>query len=128
MSESHQAYRHARLERLLFFEVPLTRVKQRLIIGFIFVSLPFEFFQKRGPHKVGDANKFMPRCALNFEEHGVRYASLDRSAELTGSQFGSPCTKLLMLKRLHRLLYPCTKLIHCHNLQFVQKMIKWSVQ
>ena len=41
---------------------------------------PFEFFQKRGPHKVGDANKFMPRCALNFEEHGVRYAGLDRSA------------------------------------------------
>ena len=46
----------------------------------IFVSLPFEFFQKRGPHKVGDANKFMPRCALNFEEHDVRYAGLDRSA------------------------------------------------
>jgi hypothetical protein len=22
----------------------------------------------------------MPRCALNFEEHGVRYAGLDRSA------------------------------------------------
>jgi hypothetical protein len=36
--------------------------------------------EKRGPHKVGDANKFMPRCALNFEEHGVRYAGLDRSA------------------------------------------------
>src|SRR4029453_17766596 len=51
-----------------------------LLLGFIFVSLPFEFFQKRGPHKVGDANKFMPRCALNFEEHGVRYAGLDRSA------------------------------------------------
>ena len=47
---------------------------------FIFVSLPFEFFQKRGPHEVGDANKFMPRCALNLEEHGVRYAGLDRSA------------------------------------------------
>jgi hypothetical protein len=44
----------------------------------LFVSLPFEFFQKRGPHKVGDANKFMPRCALNFEEDGVRYAGLDR--------------------------------------------------
>jgi hypothetical protein len=50
-----------------------------LLLGFIFVSLPFEFFQKRGPHKVGDANKFMPRCALNFEEHGVRYAGLDGS-------------------------------------------------
>jgi hypothetical protein len=49
-------------------------------LAFIFVSLPFEFFQKRGPHKVGDANKFMPRCALNFEEHGVRYAGLDRRA------------------------------------------------
>ena len=32
----------------------------------IFVSLPFEFFQKRGPHKVGDANEFKPRCALNL--------------------------------------------------------------
>jgi hypothetical protein len=51
-----------------------------LLLGFIFVSLPFELFQKRGPHKVGDANKLMPRCALNFEEHGVRYAGLDRSA------------------------------------------------
>jgi hypothetical protein len=51
-----------------------------LLLGFVFVSLPFEFFQKRGPHKVGDANKFMPRCALNFEEHGVRYAGLNRSA------------------------------------------------
>jgi hypothetical protein len=51
-----------------------------LLLGFIFVLLPFEFFQKRGPHKVGDADKFMPRCALNFEEHGVRYAGLDRSA------------------------------------------------
>jgi hypothetical protein len=51
-----------------------------LLLGFIFVSLPFEFFQKRGPQKVGDANKFMPRRALNLEEHGVRYAGLDRSA------------------------------------------------
>jgi hypothetical protein len=51
-----------------------------LLLGFIFVSLPFELFQKRGPHKVGDANKFMPRCALNFEVHGVRYTGLDRSA------------------------------------------------
>ena len=51
-----------------------------LLLGFIFVSLPFEFFQKRGPHKVGDANNFMPRCALNFEEHDVRYAGLDRVA------------------------------------------------
>ena len=51
-----------------------------LLLGFGFVLLPFEFFQKRGPHKVGDANKFMPRCALNFEEHSVRYAGLDRSA------------------------------------------------
>jgi hypothetical protein len=50
-----------------------------LLLAFIIVSFPFEFF-KRGPHKVGDANKFMPRCALNFEEHGVRYAGLDRSA------------------------------------------------
>jgi hypothetical protein len=50
------------------------------LLGFIFVSLPFELFQKRGPHKVGDANKFMPRCALNSEEHGARYAGLDRSA------------------------------------------------
>jgi hypothetical protein len=41
------------------------------------LSLLFEFFQKRGPYKVGDANKFMPRCALNFEKHGVRYAGLD---------------------------------------------------
>jgi hypothetical protein len=51
-----------------------------LLLGFTFVSLPFEFFQKRAPQKVGDANKFMPRCALNLEEHGVRYAGLDRSA------------------------------------------------
>ena len=51
-----------------------------LLLGFTFVSLPFEFFQKRGPQKVGDANKFMPRCVLNLEEHGVRYAGLDRSA------------------------------------------------
>src|ERR1700738_4188208 len=51
-----------------------------LLLGFTFVSRPFEFFQKRGPQKVGDANKFMPRCALNLEEHGVRYAGLDRSA------------------------------------------------
>jgi hypothetical protein len=41
---------------------------------------PFEFFQERGPQKVGDANKLIPRCALNLEEHGVRYAGLDRSA------------------------------------------------
>jgi hypothetical protein len=61
----------------LFFEVPLTSSRT---VGFIFVSLPFEFFQKRGPQKVGDANKFMPRRALNLEEHGVRYAGLDRSA------------------------------------------------
>ena len=39
-----------------------------------------EFFQQRGPHKVSDANEFMPRCALNFDEHGVRYAGLDRDA------------------------------------------------
>jgi hypothetical protein len=32
------------------------------------------------PHKVGDANKLMPRCALNLEEHSFRYAGLDRSA------------------------------------------------
>ena len=51
-----------------------------LLLGFIFVSLSFEFFQKRGPQKVGDANKLIPRCALNLEEHGVRYAGLDRSA------------------------------------------------
>jgi hypothetical protein len=51
-----------------------------LLLGFIFASLPFEFFQKGDPNKVGDANKFIPRCALNFEEHGVRYTSLDRSA------------------------------------------------
>ena len=42
-----------------------------VLLAFIFVSLPFEFFQKRGPHKVGDAKKFMPRCALNFE--GLRF-------------------------------------------------------
>ena len=58
--------------------MPLTN--SGLLLVFIFVSLPFEFFQKRGPHKVGDANKFIPRCVLNFEEHGVRYAGLDRSA------------------------------------------------
>ena len=55
-------------------------INEQSNINLIFVSLPFEFFQKRGPHKVGDANKFMPRRALNFEEHGVRYAGLDRSA------------------------------------------------
>jgi hypothetical protein len=49
-----------------------------VIAGVLIFSV--EFFQKRGPHKVGDANKFMPRCPLNFEEHGVRYAGLDRSA------------------------------------------------
>ena len=51
----------------------------QIIISFYF-CLRLRFFQKRGPHKVGDANKFIPRCALNFEEHDVRYAGLDRSA------------------------------------------------
>ena len=58
-----------------------------LLLGFIFISLPFELFQKRGPYKVGDANKFIPRCPLNFEEHGVRYAGLDRSAVGSGKYF-----------------------------------------
>jgi hypothetical protein len=62
-----------------------------------FVSLPFEFFQKRGPHKVGDANKFMPRCALNFEEHGVRYTGLDRSAVGSRKYF----TALALSKGVH---------------------------
>ena len=56
-------------------------------LGFIFVSLPFEFFQKRGPHKVGDANKFIPRYPLNLEEHGLRYAGLDRSAVVSRKYF-----------------------------------------
>ena len=64
-----------------------TRLKLRLRHRISFVSLPFEFFQKRGPHKVGDANKSMQRCALNFEEHGVRYAGLDRSAIGTRKYF-----------------------------------------
>src|SRR3954447_15719458 len=55
-------------------------INEQSNINLIFVSLPFEFFQKRGPHKVGDANEFTPRCALNFDEHFVRYAGLDRNA------------------------------------------------
>jgi hypothetical protein len=67
------------IDCLIGFSLTSSRTATHLL-GFIFVSLPFELFQKRGPHKVGDANKFMPRCALNFEEHGARYAGLDRSA------------------------------------------------
>jgi hypothetical protein len=67
-----------------------------LLLGFIFVSLPFEFFQKRGPQKVGDADKFMPRRALNLEEHGVRYAGLDRSAVGSRKYF----TSLALSKRV----------------------------
>jgi hypothetical protein len=44
----------------------------------------------RGPHKVGDANEFTPRCALNFEEHSVRYAGLDRSAVGSRKYFTVP--------------------------------------
>jgi hypothetical protein len=29
----------------------------------------------------------MPRCALNFEEHGARYAGLDRSAVVSRKYF-----------------------------------------
>jgi hypothetical protein len=65
-------------------------INEQSNINLIFVSLPFEFFQKRGPHKVGDANKFIPRCALNFEEHGVRYAGLDRSAVGSRKYFTAP--------------------------------------
>jgi hypothetical protein len=32
----------------------------------------------------------MPRCALNFEEHGVRYAGLDRSAVGSRKYFTAP--------------------------------------
>ena len=48
-------------------------------VGFIFVSFPFEFFQKRGPHKSAMLTSSC-RAARNFEEHGVRYAGLDRSS------------------------------------------------
>src|SRR6476620_11420364 len=65
-------------------------INEQSNINLIFVSLPFEFFQKRGPHKVGDANKFIPRCALNFKEHGVRYAGLDRSAVGSRKYFTAP--------------------------------------
>jgi hypothetical protein len=72
-------YARSRLDILLSVCVCEVGISRRSL-AFIFVSFPFEFVQKRGPHKVGNANKFMPRCALNFEEHGVRYAGLDRSA------------------------------------------------
>jgi hypothetical protein len=65
-------------------------VNSDLLLRLIFVSLPFEFFQKRGPHKVGDANEFTSRCALNFEEHGVRYAGLDRIAIGSRKYFTAP--------------------------------------
>jgi hypothetical protein len=70
--------------------VGLVLINEQSNINLIFVSLPFEFFQKRGPHKVGDANKFIPRFALNFEEHGVRYAGLDRSAVSGRKYFTAP--------------------------------------
>ena len=68
-------------------------------------QLPFEVFQKRGP-LVGDANKFMPRCALNFEEHGVRYAGLDRSAVGSRKYFTAPAlSKGIGLRFQHSSLF-----------------------
>ena len=72
-----------------------------LLLSFTFVSLPFEFFQKRGPQKVGDANKFMPRCVLNLEEHGVRYAGLDRSAVGGRKYFTASCSTTLHFWTTH---------------------------
>jgi hypothetical protein len=89
-----------------------------LLLGFIFVSLPFEFFLKRGPHKVGDANKFMPRCPLNFEEHGVRYAGLDRSAVGSRKYFSAPALSKGVCLRFsgHSRYDPSTPLVSsCHS-------------
>jgi hypothetical protein len=117
-------YARSRFDILLVISVCVCEVGiSRRSLAFIFVSFPFEFFQKRGPHKVGNANKFMPRCALNFEEHGARYAGLDRSAVGSRKYFtaialskgvvcGSQGTALLLspLHLINTLIY--TPLLH----------------
>jgi hypothetical protein len=90
---------HTKLENLIFNQRGAANcyATYLLLASIFFVPLPFEFFQKRSPHKVGDANQFMPRCALNFEENGVRYAGLDRSAVGSRKYF----TALALSKGVH---------------------------